>query len=121
MRSNDHTGTVAHLGDDATLVDHVTPHDWVDLYLQEEFVTASVVAVAIVELSDDWRNFEHRIVTSTAALSNVWFDARRQDPPLEGSIFAGILAGWLRSVGMIRNDETTGVALGLGIPQAPIA
>jgi len=104
------------MNDSGHLVDPYTPENWVDLFLQEEFVTAPFVAVAVVEADCEWRRLEHQVVAATSALSRVWTNARVNADGIEGSIFAGVLAGWLRSTGRISRHETTGVALALGYP-----
>lgn len=104
------------LDDDGSLVDPYEPPHWVELFLQEEFATSPFVAVAVINTDCAWREFEHQMVSSTAALGRVWLTARVEAPGTEGSIFAGVLAGWLRSTGRISRNESTGVALALGYP-----
>lgn len=119
IRDRPDSGTVFGASAAGPNINPIRPSRWSDLYLQEEYSSAPAVAVAIVNIDCGWRDYEKRVIRSTSALAQVWAGARLGAPALEGSIFAGVLAGWLRSAGVMRGNETSGVALALGVPARP--
>lgn len=121
INPNDRDQKIWDLDDRGNLERPFVPENWVDLYLQEEYATAPFVVVAIVECDIGWRRYEHQVISATAALGRAWNAVRCTSDSIEGSVFAGVLAGWLRSHGRIGPRETTAVALALGFPEEPLA